>query len=135
MAKEETLNMLDELSAAVGRARAKRGPEHAASARALDAMATAVTATRAYAESELLLIDGSRGAARMGDLAKLWQKTKQLVLAVPADGEEKALLRGEGWNKPQPWEKLEKLGGWLWMKTLLDHCRWLITVLPGPAKR
>lgn len=133
MAKE-TLSMLDELSAAVARARAKRGPEHAASARALDAMAAAVTATRAYAESELLLIDGSRGAARLGDVAKLWQKAKQQVLAVPTDGAEKALLRGEGWNKPQPWEKLEKLGGWLWMKSLLDHCKWLITVLPGPGR-
>ena len=47
----------------------------------------------------------------------------------------RAIIEGALPITPEIASKLEKLGGWLWMKTLLDHCRWLITVLPGPAKR
>ena len=132
---KDTLKMLDELSAAIERARKRREPEHVASLKALDAMATAVTATRGYAESDLVLIDGSRGAARLGEIGKLWKAARREVAALPTEGKEHALLKSEGWHKRDRWEKLESQGGWLWMKELLAHCEWLLSVLPAAGKR
>ena len=102
----ETAKMLDDLSAALARARSRRGPEHVASLRALDSIAAAVAATRAFAEAELVLLDGSRSSARLGELAKLWQRAQQAVLGLEVEGDEKALLKGEGWHKAERWKKL-----------------------------
>ena len=130
----ETAKMLDDLSAALGRARSRREPGHVASLRALDAIAAAVAATRAFAEAELVLIDGSRSSARLGELSKLWQKAQQAVLGLSIEGDEKSLLRGESWHKTERWKKLEKPAGWLWIKGLLGHCEWLLSGLPEPGE-
>jgi hypothetical protein len=131
----ESIRMLDELSAALTRATKRREPAHTASLRVLDAIATAVTATRAYVQDELVLIDGSRGSAKLSELVKLWKQATREVESLEVSGDEKALLRSEGWQKPERWRKMEKQGGWLWMQNLLAHCEWLLTTLPPPPRK
>jgi hypothetical protein len=131
----ESIRMLDELSAALVRAKQRRDPAHTASLRVLDAIATAVKATRAYVQDEMVLIDGSRGSAKLSEVVKLWKHATQEVEALELSGDEKALLKAEGWQKPEHWRKMEKQGGWLWMQSLLAHCEWLLTTLQPPPRK
>lgn len=132
---KEALRMIDELTPALGRAKARRGADHAASLRALAAIEQAVVATRAYLEDEMLHFDGSRGSARLAKVARLWQQATKEVATLEVGGAEKALLRGEGWHKLERWKRLEKQGGWLLLQGLVEHCEWLLSVLPAEARR
>lgn len=132
---KESLRMLEELAAALERARARREPGHVDSLRALDAIQKAVLATRAYLQDEMLRLDGSRESARFATIARLWQQATREVAALDVSGPEKSLLRGEGWHKPARWSQLEKQGGWQMLQGIVDHCEWLLTVLPADARR
>ena len=132
---QEGLKTLDELLPALDRARARREPGHAASLRALDSIRSAVVTTRAYVADEMLRLDGSRDSARFSAVVRLWRQATAEVVAIDLDGPEKPLLKGEGWQKPDRWRKLEKKGGWELMQEILAHCEWILSSLPAAARR
>lgn len=127
----EALELLDGLAAAIEHARARRGPGHADSLQALEAIATAVATTRGYVERSSRMHDGSLEMARWSTVAERWLAASRLVLGLSLTGEEKKLAKAEGWLATRPWKRLEKEdGGWR-LQTVLDHCTTLRAGFPA----